>query len=362
MAKVAVTGERIAEFYEDVEWCASAAGLRYADLDEPGVRRLRRGKGFSYRGPNGRPISPADRERIRALVIPPAWQKVWICSDPRGHIQAIGEDDRGRRQYLYHESWRGVRDLLNFYRLIGVGAQLPAIRADVDRQLRRRTFDRDLVLAAMIRIVDCCGLRAGSEEYAEENDSFGLSTLNRRHVAVRGSKVEFCFPAKSGQQAVAALDDARVARVVGRLVEQRGRRLWRVDGQVLSADDVNGRLDDLTGSVVSLKDFRTWRGTTTAFGHLRRTLDSDDREAEALAAIDAAAEALGNTRAVARAHYVHPHLIESYVNGELDRFLATWRRRGRQHLDTDEVALLGFLDSSLRRWDDYLEAAVEATG
>jgi DNA topoisomerase-1 len=311
---------------------------------------VRRGRGFSYQRPNGRAASAAERERIQALVIPPAWRNVWVCSDERGHIQAVGEDDRGRKQYLYHEQWRALRDELNFYRLIGFGECLPAIRRDIDTQLRRRTIDRDLVIAVMLRVVDCCGLRAGSEVYAEENDSFGLSTLARRHVAVKRSTVRFCFPAKSGRQAVAELDDARVARVVRQLSERPRRRLFTVDGTPLSADDVNERLDALSSCRVTLKDFRTWRGSVVAFRQLRANLSSEDREEVVIEAIDAAAEALGNTRAVARAHYVHPRVIDAYLDGELDRFLKRWRRRGSRHLEADESAMLGFLNREASQW------------
>jgi len=290
------------------------------------------------------------RARIDGLAIPPAWNDVWISPDSAGHIQAVGEDDRGRKQYLYHQRWRSLRDELNFYRLIGFGACLPAIRADIDAQLRRRTLDRELVIATMLSVVDCCGLRAGSEVYAEENDSFGLSTLSRRHVEVRGSKVRFSFPAKSGRQAVAEVADARVARVVGQLIECRRRRLFTVDGVALSADDVNDRLDVLSGSQVTLKDFRTWRGTTVAFAHLRANLRAEDREQVVIEAVDVAAEELGNTRAVARAHYVHPHVTDAYLDGELARFLSGWRGRARNRLTADEVALHGFLERRVRTW------------
>jgi DNA topoisomerase-1 len=348
--RVRITRRTIVRLHDDGEWAAAAAGLAYVSPEEPGIRRLRRGKGFTYVRADGRPVTSAERARIQALVIPPAWREVWISSNPRAHLQAVGEDDRGRKQYLYHEDWRALRDLVNFYRLIGFGRHLSAIRGHVDAQLRRRTIDRDLVLAAMIRIVDRCGFRAGSEVYAEENESFGLSTLTRRHISVKRSCVEFCFPAKSGQEALATLDDAAVARVMRHLAGRRTRRLFTVDGSVLGADEVNQRLGELTASEVTLKDFRTWRGTTVAFRHLRNHLDSADREATVLAAVDEAAEALGNTRAVARAHYVHPHVVDAYVDGRLDTFLSRWRGRAKLGLDRDEVALLGLLPKLFSAW------------
>lgn len=349
---VRITRRTIARLHDDAEWAATAAGLRYVSPEEPGIRRIRRGKGFSYVTTAGAAVETKERERISALVIPPAWREVWICADARGHLQAVGEDDRGRKQYLYHQDWRTLRDLVNFYRLIGFGGHLSEIRSHVDRQLRRRTVDRELVIAAMIRIVDRCGFRAGSEVYAEENESFGLSTLTRKHANVKGSCTEFCFPAKSGQQALAVLDDAAVARVIRQLSARRTRRLFTVDGQALGADEVNDRLGSLTDSEVTLKDFRTWRGTSVAFRHLRAHLDAADPEAEVVAAIDLAAEALGNTRAVARAHYVHPHVVDAYLDGRLAVFLSRWRGRARQGLDRDEVALLGFLPKALTAWTD----------
>jgi DNA topoisomerase I len=349
---VRITRRTITRLHDDAEWAATAAGLRYVSPELPGIRRIKRGKGFSYLTADGSAITAVDRERIKALVIPPAWREVWICTDSHGHLQAVGEDDRGRKQYLYHQDWRTLRDLVNFYRLIGFGAHLTAIRSHVDSQLRRRTLDAEQVTAAMIRIVDRCGFRAGSEVYAEENESFGLSTLTRKHVSVHGTCTEFSFPAKSGQQALAVLDDPSVARVVRVLAARRARRLFTVDGAVLGADEVNDQLGRLTDDEVTLKDFRTWRGTTVAFGHLRAHLDASDPEAEVVAAIDAAAEALGNTRAVARAHYVHPHVVDAYLDGRLASFLSRFRGRSRQGLDRDEVALVAFLPKALTHWTD----------
>jgi DNA topoisomerase-1 len=338
--------DSVGELYDDAERCAELAGLRYVHAEEPGVRRIGAGTGFAYRSSTGRPVSAQTRSRARALAIPPAWKDVWICADDDGHLQAAGTDARGRRQYLYHERWREFRDLLNFDRLVGFGAQLPLVRSSVEAQLRRRTMDRDLVIAAMLRIVDSCGLRAGSEVYAEENDSFGLSTLTKRHVAITGKKVTFSFPAKSGRHAVVTVEDSRIARVITALREQPGRRLFVVDGAAVNAEEINERLGDFGRSHVTLKDFRTWRGSRVAFAYLRTRLDATDRDACVLAAVDQAAEALGNTRAIARAHYVHPKILTAFADGELESFLHGSAVRGTRYLDPDENAMLRFLRSA----------------
>lgn len=345
-----ITIEQIVALYEDAERCASAAGLRYVSTDEPGIRRVRRGRGFAYMDASGRSVAAEVRVRLAALAIPPAWTDVWICAYEDGHLLAIGNDDRGRRQYLYHDDWRAFRDLLNFYRLVDVGPRLPHIRADVARQLRRRTIDREQVLAAMIRIVDVCGLRVGSEEYAEENDSYGLSTLSKKHVTVSGGTVQFNFPAKAGKQAQVTMADPAVARVLRTLLAQRGRRLFTVDGSAVSAEELNRRLGELAGARVTAKDFRTWHGTRVAFASLRTHLPPDDtREQRVLNAIDAAAEFLNNTRTIARSHYVHPHVVGAYLDGTFPELMALRRPPRTPGLDADERTLVAFLGTLLAR-------------
>jgi DNA topoisomerase-1 len=341
----------IASLYDDPQQCATLAKLRYVSTDEPGMTRLRRGKGFTYRDADGATVADVQvRERITKIAIPPAWRNVWICPAEDGHIVAIGEDDKGRRQYIYHERWRSIRDQLNFYRLIGFGDALPMIRADVDKQLRRRTFDADRVLGAMLRIIDIAGLRVGNEVYAEENDSYGLSTLTRRHVRVRGATMDFRFPAKSGKTAEVSVTDAGAARVIERLAGQRTRRLFTVDGAPVSSDVINARLAQVTGAHLTAKDFRTWIGTKTAFGHLRAHLPAaEDAETQVLAACDAASNALGNTRTVARAHYIHPEVVEGYTSGELMRFLDGYSPPPAKWLDENEALLLGYLTDSLEQ-------------
>ena len=335
----------------DAQRCAELAGLTYVERTEGGFSRLRCGKGFRYLDDAGRPVDAATRKKLVGLVIPPAWKDVWICTDDSGHLLATGVDDRGRTQYLYHERWREVRDLINFYRLTEVGRVLPAIRTDVDRQLRRRQLDRPRTIGTILRIVDRLGIRIGNDVYAEENDSVGVCTLQKRHVNVRRAGIDLRFRAKSGRETELHLDDASVARSIRQLLTQPGRRLFSVGGSPVSASEVNDRLGELTGGVVTAKDFRTWRGTLVVFTALRKS-KGDDRERHVLDAIDAAADVLGNTRTVARAHYVHPHVVETYLDGSFAERLADAPRPRIQGMSADERALLGYLDSLLssRQW------------
>jgi DNA topoisomerase-1 len=234
--------------------------------------------------------------------------------------------------------------MLNFYRLILFSAHLAEIREHTTRQLRRRTFDRDRLLAAMIRIIDLTNIRIGNEVYAEENDSYGLTTLTRKHVRVNGAEVSFAFPAKSGKQWDVSITDPGVAKVVQQLLAQRGRRLFTLDGKPVSSDELNQLLFTLTGEHITAKNFRTWGGTLAAFTYLKNRLDSE-RSAEkvVIEAIDEAAEALGNTRTVARAHYVHPHVLETYTEHTFGSYLDQAKPQAVAGLYPDEQLLAAFL-------------------
>ena len=346
--------EHIGRLYKDNQQCAQVAGLTYIDGEQPGLQRRRHGRGWSYsQTVDGAQVAMTDqavKARILALAIPPAWQKVWICPHEDGHILATGEDERGRKQYMYHPRWRELRDLLNFYRLIVTGSHLPAIRSHVEIQLRRRTVDRDQVLAVMVRIIDSSAMRIGNEVYAEENQSFGLSTLTRKHVSVHRDWVDFEFPAKSGKDASVRVEDRAVARIVGHLQKTRSKRLFTVDGEHLGSDDVNDLLHELTGESITAKDFRTWGGTLAAFEYLRDRTESD-RKPETIVneAIDEAAEHLNNTRRGARAHYVHPHVLETFTERNFEGYQDASRPRPQDQLTTGEQQLLAFLRVLLER-------------
>jgi len=246
---------------------AQAAGLRYVHDDRPGIQRQRRGKGFRYLGPDGKPVRDRDQlRRIRSLVIPPAWTDVWICPNPQGHLQATGHDARGRKQYRYHPRWRAARDETKYDRMIAFGQALPKIRARVAQDLAQSGLPRTKVLATVVRLLETTLIRVGNEEYARENGSFGLTTLRNRHVSVEGQTVRFSFKGKSGVRHSIAVDDRRLARIVQRCQEMPGQELFQYldeDGTPHDIDsaDVNAYLQEIAGQEFTAKDFRTWAGT-----------------------------------------------------------------------------------------------------
>lgn len=334
--------------HDDARASAEQAGLVYVEGTEPGITRVRSGHGFRYLSPGGRPLPTGEVARITAMAIPPAWRQVWIGVDPDGHLLATGVDARGRKQYLYHPDWRRARDRINFARLMTVGEHLSAIREHVSVELRRRTLDRDRVLAAMVRVIDATGIRIGGEIYARANDSYGLTTLLCRHVTVADREITMRFPAKSGRRAVYVLRDPGVARTVRDLAGRPRRRLFVVDGRPARPEDVNGLLTNLSGQRLTAKDFRTWIGTVTALRHLR-SLPAGHRPTKkhALTALDVAAAELSNTRSVARAHYVLPQLLEAYLDGEIAGLPAV--RGSHPWLSADERILIAALPALLAR-------------
>jgi len=304
---------------------AAEAGLVYTSDDEPGIRRIRKGKHFEYAGPDGKRIrDPATLDRVRALAIPPAWKQVWISTRPRGHLQATGRDARGRKQHRYHPRWREMRDANKFDRLAGFARAMPRIRRRVARDLRREGLPKQKVAATIVRLLETTYLRIGNEEYARQNHSFGLTTLRGRHVDVRGSTVRFLFHGKSGSEISVGITDRRVASVIKRCEELPGQKLFQYvdsDGErgTVTSDDVNQYIREIAGEDFTAKDFRTWAGTVLAACALREAAGFDS-ESEAkrnvVAAIDSVARKLGHTRAVCRRAYVHPAVIASYLAGQ----------------------------------------------
>lgn len=311
---------------------ASAAGLAYVSDEQPGIHRLRAGSGFRYVGPDGKAPSARTKDRIAALAIPPAWTDVWICPSPKGHIQAVGRDDAGRKQYLYHQGWTAARDAEKFANLPAFGRRVPVVRDQVAADLRRRGLPRERVLALVVRLLDETMIRVGNAA-STARDSFGLTTIESRHVEVAGSAIAFDFTGKSAVEHHVELRDQQLARLVQACDDADGDELfcYLEDGEVVdvTADDVNRYLRAIAGDDVSARDFRTWGGTVTTVGDLGPLLPEDRSPAAFLAAVDVAAERLGNTRAVCRASYVHPAVEPAFESGELSAAWSASRRSTR---------------------------------
>ena len=326
--------------------------LRTVDTSSPGLGRRRRGAGFSYHDECGEPLRDSEAiARIRALAIPPAWRDVWIAPWANGHVQAIGRDAAGRRQYLYHRRWREARDAEKFERMLDFARALPAARRRLAAQLVGDSPGRERVLACAVRLLDRCFLRIGGEEYAEENETFGLATLRRSHVRLEGDTLILSFPGKGGRERRQSLVDPRVCAVVRQLKARRsdGELLAYRDGRRwidVRSREINDHLRALVGDGFSAKDFRTWHATvlaSVAIAILGRDATSERaRSLAVIGAIDEVAHYLGNTRAVCRASYVDPRVFEAF-------------RRG----DTIEPALAPLLGPALVVGDDALLADAE---
>lgn len=336
---------------------AEAAGLRYVSDATPGIRRKRHGRGFTFIDPEGRVIREREQlRRFRALVIPPAWTDVWICPDPAGHLQVTARDSRGRKQYRYHPSFRERRDESKFERMFELSDVLWKIRERVERDIGLPGHPREKVMATVVWLLERTHIRIGTDEYARANKSFGLTTLRRRHAAVAGWKVRFEFRGKSGIEHSVAVTDRRIARIVQRCQELPGQVLFQYlddEGrrQTVQAEDINAYLRDVTGREVTAKDFRTWAGTMLAAEALRAmgpASSKRDAERNVVAAVDRTKEKLGNTRAVCRKYYIHPVLIESYLDGIVMPPMperGTWNERRNEPgmLRQHELDTLAFL-------------------
>jgi DNA topoisomerase-1 len=305
---------------------ARAVGLRYVSDDRPGITRHRTGRGFTYRDPNGVTIRDAEeRKRIAAIAIPPAWTDVWICSNPRGHILATGRDARGRKQYRYHPEWRAARDETKFDRLLAFAGALPHVRSRLADDLALRGLPREKVLAAVVSIIDETLIRVGNEEYARQNGSFGATTLREDHARIVGGELRLSFRGKSGKEHECAVDDPRLTRVVRRCQELPGEQLFGyVDDagtpRAIDSGDVNDYLREVASEEITVKDFRTW-GASVLCHQLLCDAGLASTEAEAkhmvVATIEVVAARLGNTPAVCRASYVHPAVLDGYLDGTL---------------------------------------------
>jgi DNA topoisomerase I len=332
----------------DPKEAAESIGLRYVSDEQPGICRAKAGKGFRYLNPDGMPVTDKQAlQRIRSTVIPPAWTEVWICRSANGHIQATGRDARGRKQYRYHPSFREIRESGKYEHMIDFAHTLPGIRAKVREDIALRGLPREKVLATVVHLLETTLIRVGNDDYAKRNDSYGLTTLKNRHVAVDGAQLRFRFKGKSGKEWSVSIRDRRVAKVVRAVracQELPGQELLQYvdeagECQDVTSADVNAYLREITGTEITAKDFRTWAGTVLAALALRE-FEAFDSAAKAKknirSAIEKVASRLGNTPTICRKCYIHPALITSYMKGS---FVLEIRTKAESELREDIVGL-----------------------
>jgi DNA topoisomerase-1 len=344
---------------------AEEAGLRYVDDTMPGLTRHKRGTGFAYRDAKGQPVrDEGTLARIRSLAIPPAYADVWICRHANGHIQATGRDAKGRKQYRYHPDFRAARDLTKFEHVMAFADALPAIRARVDADMGKRDLPREKVLATVVHLLETTLIRVGNDDYARTNKSFGLTTLRDRHASVAGSELTFRFKGKSGKTWDLGLKDRRVARIVKACQDLPGQELFQyrdADGAVrdVTSADVNAYLREITGQDITAKDFRTWAGTVLAALALQE-FEAFDSEAKAKknlrAAIEGVAARLGNTPTICRKCYIHPQVLDCYLEGalllQIKDAVEDELRADLTALKPEEAAVLGLLQARLAEVKD----------
>lgn len=324
--------------------------LRYVEDSMPGfARRLSRGK-FVYIDLAGKPIrDELEIQRINKLAIPPAYQQVWICADPQGHIQATARDARKRKQYRYHPLWIEIRDAAKYERLLRFGQALPALRGRIDLHLGEAGLGRDKVMAAVVALLDRTLIRIGNSRYARDNKSFGLTTLRTRHVAVKGNNIRFEFKGKSGIEHSVRLSSPRLARILRRCLELPGQHLFQyldegAERRTVSSHDINDYLRSHAGEDFTAKDYRTWAGSALALEHLRKHRWQDEATAKKhlMEVIRQVSSELGNTPAICRKCYVHPAIIEAFLAGELQGLKKARKRKG---LSAEEASLMHFLQA-----------------
>jgi len=335
-------------------------GLRYVNDRKPGIARTKRGTGWAFHNVDGALIRDKDEiQRIRSIAVPPAWTDVWICPYPTGHIQATGLDARGRKQYRYHAKWREVRDDNKYQEIVGFADALPAIRKRVEVDIQLPGLPREKVLATVVRLLEVTLIRVGNASYAKENESYGLTTIRKKHIDFDGSDIRFRFMGKSGKEWDLSVKDRRIANVVRKCSELPGYELFKYeddDGDLVdvTSADVNAYLRDITGEEFTSKDFRTWAGTVLAAMALDE-FEAFDSSAEAkknvVSAIETVSKQLGNTPAICRKCYVHPEILDSYLDGELAGTIG--REIGKKvqsefgQLTAEEIMVLAFLKKRL---------------
>jgi DNA topoisomerase-1 len=340
-----------------------AAGLRYVSDRMPGIARVRAGNGFYFRDPSGRIVrDPAVLARIRRLAIPPAWTNIWICTDPDGHLQAVGYDARGRKQYRYHERWREVRDETKFEHMLTFGGALPRIRRRTAADLRRPGLPREKVLAAIVRLMERTLGRVGNPEYARENRSFGLTTLRREHVRIVAGRIELDFRGKAGVRHHKVISDPILARILASIHELPGAAIFQYLDEAgrphqIYSEHVNAYLREISGHHVTAKDFRTWAGTNLAVLEMALLQEPRPTKKGAMTVVRRVAEQLGNTPAVCRKSYLHPRVLADYLDGSLRPTLAMI---GKSVRPPAMYAVEGVVMRLLSEWAQFPSSAAAA--
>lgn len=351
----------------DAEDDAASAGLRYVSDQRPGIRRRRSGKGFAYlRADGSRLTDPAMIRRIKALAIPPAWTDVWICPFSGGHIQATGRDARARKQYRYHPRFREVRESSKYERVVEFAHSLPPLRQKVREDMGLRGLPREKVLATVVHLLETTLIRIGNDDYARQNNSYGLTTLKSRHVAVEGMEVRFRFTGKSGKQWSLQVRDRRVAKIIRACQDLPGQELLQYldeagSPQNVTSSDVNAYLRKITGKDITAKDFRTWAGTVMtaiALSRMERFDSAAQAKRNLRTAIAGVAARLGNTPTTCRECYVHPEVLRAYLDGDLALDVAEDKRSDALgELTPEETAVLAILRDGLTTGADGAAAA-----
>jgi DNA topoisomerase I len=355
--------ENVPDKAAEVAAVIAEEGLRYVSDTTPGYSRKRTGKSFTFYDKDGDHITNSDViRRIKSIGVPPAYESVWICPSSNGHIQATGLDARSRKQYRYHPKWRELRDQNKYEHIMEFAAVLPKLRRRVARDLSRDGLPREKVLATIVSLLEKTLIRVGNNEYANENKSYGLTTMRRKHVDIKGGTLRFEFTGKSGKQWKLQLTDKRIVGIVKRCAEIPGYELFKyvaADGQACTVDssDVNAYIKEITQQDFTAKDFRTWAGTVFAALALAeyKTYDSQaEAKRNVLAAIEKVAKQLGNTPAICRKCYVHPEILSAYMSGELvkitDAKIAGRFKRQYSKLNAEEIMVLAFLHKRLNRF------------
>jgi DNA topoisomerase-1 len=351
VAKIKITGRKLKAIVNDTVKSAEIINLNYVSDGTPGIERVKKGTGFAYLL-DGAPIKDRDTlSRIRGLVIPPAWQKVWICSDPNGHLQVTGIDALGRKQYKYHPLWNTLRNQTKFYRLLDFGKALPAIRAQVAKDLSLAGLPQRKVLAAIVMLMQSTCIRIGSSMYEKLYGSYGLTTLKNKHVSINGTEIQFSFKGKKGVYHDIKLRSRKLANIVKQCREIPGKELFQYldengDRKPVESGMVNAYIKEISAGSFSAKDFRTWAGTVhalEAFHELGVAETQTQAQKNVVAALDMVAKQLGNTRTVCKKYYVHPIVTDTYIEGGLAKFFEEVEEAKDSLLSLEEEILMRLL-------------------